>query len=51
VIGIIYVELPEGRTTTLSRSLVRVTGRLALNATDPEDFLYAIRNAKVGGVD
>jgi hypothetical protein len=51
VTGIIYVELPLGRTATLSRNLVRVTGRLALNTTDPEDFLYAIRNAKVGGVD
>jgi len=51
VTGILYVELPPGQTATFSRGLVRVTGRLALNATDPEEFLYSLRQAKVGGVD
>ncbi len=50
-IGIIYVELPAGQTTRYTRGLVRVTGRLTLNANDPEDFLYAIRNARVGELD
>jgi hypothetical protein len=49
VTGIVYVEL--AKTATLTRGLVRVTGRLHLNAADPEDFLYAIRNAKVSGVN
>lgn len=51
VTGIMYVELPAGKTATLARGLVRVTGRLHLNADDPEDFLYAIRKAKVSGVN
>lgn len=49
--GIVFVELPAGRTTRLQRGLVRVAGRLTLNATDPEDFLFALRDARVGGVD
>jgi tetratricopeptide (TPR) repeat protein len=49
--GMIYVELPEGRSATFSRQLVRITGRLNLNRNDPEDFLFAVRQAKVGGVD
>jgi hypothetical protein len=51
VTGIVYVELPAGRSTVYRRGLVRVTGRLQLNATDPEDFLYAIRAARVTEVD
>jgi hypothetical protein len=48
---IVFVELPAGKTTTYARTPVRVTGRLVLNATDPEEFLYTITNAKVGGAD
>ncbi len=51
VTSIVYVELPAGKTAAFARGLVRVTGRLRLNASDPEDFLYAIRQARVGGVD
>src|SRR5438445_537953 len=40
VAGIVYVELPAGRTVAYRRGLVRVTGRLRLNSNDPEDFLY-----------
>ena len=47
VTGIVYVELPAGKSTSYTRSAVRVTGRLTLNPNDPEDFLYSIRNAKV----
>lgn len=50
-VGIVYVELPPGKTATFQRGLVRVVGRLTLNSSDPEDFLYAIRDARVGGVD
>ena len=49
--GIIYVEMPRGKTVSYRRSLVRVVGRLQLNATDPEDFLYALRQARVTEVD
>jgi hypothetical protein len=49
--GIIYVEMPRGKTAFYRRGVVRVVGRLQLNATDPEDFLYAIRQAKVTEVD
>ncbi len=49
--SIVYVELPAGKTATYQRGLVRVVGRLTLNRTDPEDFLYTIRDARVGGVD
>jgi hypothetical protein len=49
--GIIYVEMPRGKTASYRRSLVRVVGRLQLNATDPEDFLYALRQARVTEVD
>ena len=34
-----------------SRPTVRVTGRLTLNPSDPEDFLYTLRQAKVAQVD
>jgi hypothetical protein len=48
---IVFVELPAGKTARYTRTQVRVTGRLTLNATDPEDFLYTIRDAKVAEVD
>jgi len=50
-VSIVYVELPPGKTAAYQRGLVRVVGRLTLNRSDPEDFLYAIRDARVGGVD
>jgi hypothetical protein len=49
--GIIYVELPAGKTMAPQRNLMRVTGRFNINVTDPEDFLYSIRGARVGGID
>jgi hypothetical protein len=49
--SIVYVELPPGKSTTLDRQLLRVTGRFSVNSTDPEDYLYAIRAARVGGID
>ena len=51
VIGIVFVELPTGQSFTYTRGLVRVVGRLALNATDQEDFLYAVRKARVAEAD
>lgn len=51
VTGIVYVELPAGKSIAYTRGLTRVTGRLSLNANDPEEFLYNIRQAKVSEVD
>jgi len=31
--------------------VIAVVGRLVLNTSDPEDFLYALRDARVGPVD
>jgi hypothetical protein len=49
--GVVYVEMPAGKAVPLRRGLVRVVGRLTLNSTDPEDFLYAVRDARIGPVD
>lgn len=49
--GILFVELPPGQTTRIQRGLIRIVGRLQLNATDPEDFLYAVKDARVGSLD
>ncbi|MCI0376673.1 MAG: hypothetical protein L0215_03625, partial [Gemmataceae bacterium] len=48
---IVFVELPLGKTTAYQRSLVRIVGRLSLNDADPEDFFFALREARVAGVD
>jgi hypothetical protein len=49
--GILHIELPRGQSTTYTRGLMRVTGRLVLNATDPEEFLFAVRDARVAEAD
>ncbi len=46
VTAIVLVDLPEGKTRETTRSRLRITGRLHLNATDPENFLYIIKDAK-----
>jgi tetratricopeptide (TPR) repeat protein len=51
VTGIVYAELPRGRTARYQRGLVRVVGRLRLNDTDAEDFLYTLRDARIGLLD
>jgi hypothetical protein len=43
--GIVLVELPEDKTHRFTRGRVRVRGKLVLNARDPENFLYTIRDA------
>ncbi len=47
VTGIVLVELPEGKSGRSTRERIKVTGKLQLNAHDPENFLYTIRDAKV----
>ena len=49
--GMLRVELLRGKSTRFTRGLVRITGRLSLNSTDPEDFLYTISDASVGTVN
>jgi hypothetical protein len=44
---IVLVELPEGKAGRYTRDRVRITGKLMLNRTDPENFLYIIRDAKM----
>jgi tetratricopeptide (TPR) repeat protein len=43
--GIVLVELAPGKTRETTRGKLRVTGKLVLNARDPEDFLYTIKDA------
>jgi tetratricopeptide (TPR) repeat protein len=45
--GIVLVELPEDKTHHFTRGRVRVRGKLVLNARDPENFLYTIRDATI----
>jgi tetratricopeptide (TPR) repeat protein len=45
--GILLVEMPEGKSFHYTRGQIRVRGKLVLNATDPENFLYTIRDAEV----
>jgi hypothetical protein len=47
ITAIVLVDLPAGKTKAYTRSPVKVTGKLTLNATDPENFLYTIGQAKV----
>jgi hypothetical protein len=46
VTGIVLVELPKEQTRSVTRARLRVTGMLKLNASDPENFLYLIQDAK-----
>ena len=51
VTGIVLVELAPGKRIRFTRGLIKVTGELHLNRTDPENFLYTIRKAKVAEAD
>jgi hypothetical protein len=51
VTGIVLVELPPGKTATYTRGLVKVQGKLKLNASDPENFLYTISKSRVKEAD
>jgi len=45
--AIVLVELPEGKTHHFTRGQIHVRGKLVLNASDPENFLYTIRDATI----
>ncbi|MFO0810577.1 MAG: hypothetical protein U0746_18270 [Gemmataceae bacterium] len=49
--SVVLIELPAGKTRALTRNLVKVQGRLKLNSTDPEGFLYTLHDAKIGEPD
>lgn len=49
--GILLVELPAGKSVNVTRGLVKISGKLTLNATDPENFLYTVSRAKVAEAD
>ncbi len=51
VTGIVMVALGDGQTTPPGRNLVKIVGRLKLNATEPESFLYTIANGRVMEAD
>jgi hypothetical protein len=46
ITGIVLVELPKDKTRAYTRGLLRVTGKLILNSTDPENYLYRLRDVK-----
>lgn len=46
--GLVSVELEPGRRTGLKRGHVKVTGVLVLNRDNPEDFLFRVKDARVG---
>jgi len=47
ITGIVCVELPADKSVRLTRDKLKVEGKLTLNATDPENFLFTISKAKV----
>ncbi len=51
IVAIVLVELPAGRTARPTRGQVRVTGKLKLNATDPENFLYLVSEANLRALE
>ena len=46
--GLVRVELAAGTRTGPRRGLVKVTGTLGLNRTDPEDYLVRVTAARLG---
>lgn len=51
VTGLVSVELKPGSTVDFKKTLVKVTGTLKLNRTDPEGYLFALADARVAEVD
>jgi hypothetical protein len=45
--NMVLVEMPEGKSARFTRDRIRVTGKLRLNSTDPENFLYLVQDAQV----
>ena len=49
--SIVFVELAAGKTFSNTKTLIKVTGTLTLNKTDPENFLYTLEGAKATPAD
>jgi tetratricopeptide (TPR) repeat protein len=49
--GLVSIELARGKTVDFKKGLVKVTGTLSLNRNDPEGYLFAIVDARVGQAD
>ena len=49
--GMIYIEIAGGKTVQVKRGRVKVEGKLKLNSSDPEDFLYTLTGASVRDPD
>ncbi|MDY3559424.1 DUF3299 domain-containing protein [Gemmata sp. JC673] len=49
--AMLNVELKAGKTAELRKGLIKVTGTLALNRSDPESYLFSLKDARVGEVD
>jgi len=48
VTGMVLVEMKPGRKGELKKGLIRVEGTLSLNRTDPEGFLFTLRDSRQG---
>ena len=49
--GLISVELRAGKATESRKGLVKVTGTLVLNRDNPEGYLFALKDARIGEAD
>lgn len=49
--AIVLIEMPDGKSFHFTRGQIHVRGKLVLNASDPENFLYTIRDAQVESKD
>jgi len=49
--GLVSVELGPSKTTDFKKGLVKVTGTLVLNRTDPEGYFFRLSDARVAQAD
>jgi hypothetical protein len=49
--GMVSVGLKAGKSVEFKKGLVKVTGTLSLNRTDPETYLFTVTDARVGEAD
>jgi hypothetical protein len=49
--GMVNVVLKPGTSADFKKTLVKVTGTLALNRTDPERYLFTLTDARIGEAD
>ena len=49
--GLVSIELARGKSVDFKKGLVKVTGTLALNRTDPESYFFRVVEARVGEAD